>query len=96
MEHQNHSGTVLGRPFRIPVIVWVLGAGLLIALAAIFIFGVSARTVGYYAFFAFMMGSHFFIHGGHGGHNQQGLDQNRSAIDSPSKDERAGHSGGCH
>ena len=99
MEHHNPSSTISGRPFRIPVIVWVLGVGLLIALAAIFVFDVPTSTVGYYAFFAAMMGSHFFMHAGHGGHggqNHQGLKQDGSTVDSSSKDEHAGHSGGCH
>jgi len=99
MEHHTTSNTVSGRPFRIPVIVWILGAGLLIALAAVFVFDVSVSTVGYYSLFALFMGSHFFMHAGHGGHggrNRQGSNQDGSATDPSSKDEHAGHSGGCH
>lgn len=99
MEHHNPSSTISGRSFRIPVIVWVLGIGLLIALAAIFVFDVPISTVGYYSFFAVMIGSHFFMHAGHGGHggqNRQGIKQDGSTADASSKDEHAGHSGGCH
>ncbi|HEX7973116.1 MAG TPA: hypothetical protein VF498_01800 [Anaerolineales bacterium] len=100
MEHQTPSNTVSEQPFRIPVIGWVLGAGLLIALVAIFVFGVSASTVGYYAFFALMIGSHFFMHGGHGGHggNNHTEHKQEGAVDAGSqpKDEHAGHSGSCH
>ena len=99
MEHHTLSNnTDSGRSFRIPIIAWVLGAGLLIALLAIFVFGVSASTVGTYAVLVLFMVSHFFMHGGHGSHgeqNRQGLDQN-GAADDPSKDKHAGHSGGCH
>lgn len=99
MEHHTTSNTVSGRPFRIPVIVWILGAGLLIALAAVFVFDVSVSTVGYYSLLALFMGSHFFMHAGHGGHggrNRQGSNQDGPATDPSSKDEHAGHSGGCH
>lgn len=94
MEHYTPSNTVSEKPFRIPTIVWILVGGLIIALAAIFVFGVPAGTVGYYSLFALFMGSHFFMHaghGGHGGHNRQGLNQDGSTANSSSKDDHAGH-----
>jgi hypothetical protein len=92
--------TVTDRPVRIPPIVWFLGIGLIVALVAIFVFNVAINTVAYYGFFAFMMGSHFFMHGshsGHGGHagQQSGAPLNPAQVDKD-KNEQAGHSGGCH
>lgn len=98
MEHHTPSNPFSAWQFRIPVIAWVLGAGLLIALAAIFVFDVPISTVGYYAFFAVMMGSHFFMHrghGGHSGHNHQGLNQ-EVLTGLQSKEEHETHSGDCH
>jgi len=98
-----HNSPTTDRPMRIPPVVWILGLGLIIALAAIFVFNVPLSTVGYYALFAFFIGSHFFMHGAHGGHAGHGqrtgtttnVDGPASAAQSP-KDEHAGHSGGCH
>lgn len=84
--------SVTDRPVRIPPIVWFLGIGLITALVAIFVFNVAINTVAYYGFFALMIGSHFFMHGSHGGH-QTGVASN---TDEANKDEHAGHSGGCH
>lgn len=89
------------RPLRIPPSVWFLGLGLIAALAAIFIFNVAASTVVYYGFFALMIGSHLFMHGGHAGHGghggsagyQHGPASNAAESD---KNEHAGHTGGCH
>lgn len=94
------SVTETDRPVRIPPIVWFLGVGLIVALAAIFIFNVAVTTVAYYGFFAFMIGSHFFMHGGHGGHGghserQSGAESNPAEADKD-KNEHARHSGGCH
>ena len=102
-----HYRSVTNRPVRIPPIVWFLGLGLAVALVAIFVFNVSVTTVGYYAFFAFFIGSHFFMHGSqgsHGGHGGQTQPIETSTnVDGParegqanSEDEHAGHSGGCH
>ena len=99
MEHPHTSTPVSNRPFRVPIMVWLLAAGLLIALAAIFIFDVSVSTVGTYALLVLFMGSHFFMHGGHGGHGAHSrptLNQTDTKNDSQSKDEHTGHSGGCH
>lgn len=84
--------SVTDRPVRIPPIAWFLGVGLIVALVAIFFFNVAIKTVAYYGFLALMIGSHFFMHGGHGGH-QPGVASN---TDKANKDEHAGHSGGCH
>ncbi len=67
MEH-NSNVDIDDRPLRTPPIVWILGTGLIVALVAIFVFNVAIGTVAYYGFFALMMGSHFFMHGSHGGH----------------------------
>lgn len=80
------------RSARIPPIVWFLGLGLITALVAIFVFNVAPNTVAYYGFFALMFGSHFFMHGGHAGH-QPSVTSN---TDQANKDDHAGHSGGCH
>lgn len=88
---------VTNRPTRIPPFVWFLGVGLIVALAVIFIFNVAVSTVVYYGFFALMIGSHLFMHGGHGSHagHQSGAESNPSEADKD-KNEHAGHSGGCH
>ena len=90
--------SVTDRPARVPPIAWILGLGLIAALAAIFIFNVAVSTVAYYGFFALMVGSHFFMHGSHGGHgssagHQHGPASNAAELD---KNEDAGHTGGCH
>ena len=101
-----HNSPTTDRPVRIPPVVWFLGFGLIVALAAIFVFNVPLSTVGYYALFAFFIGSHFFMHGSHGGHGGHAghgqrtgtttnVDGPASAAQSP-KDEHTGHSGGCH
>ena len=94
------------RPVRIPPIVWILGLGLIVALAAIFVFNVPLSTVGYFALFALFMGSHFFMHGSHGGHGGHAGHEQRADspanVDGPASaaqskpDEHARHSGGCH
>ena len=101
-----HNSPTTDRPVRIPPVVWFLGLGLIVALAAIFVFNVPLSTVGYYALFAFFIGSHFFMHGSHGGHGGHAGHGRRTGsttnADGPasaaqsSKDEHAGHSGGCH
>lgn len=93
--------SVTDRPLRIPPIVWFLGAGLIVALIAIFVFDVAINTVVYYGFIALMIGGHFFMHGGHAGHGGHGGHSGHpsSAASNPdeaNKDEQAGHSGGCH
>lgn len=69
------------RPFRIPRIVWILGASLIVALVAIFVFNVAVSTVAYYGFLAFMLGSHFFMHGSHGAHGGSQGHQHGAASD---------------
>ncbi len=88
---------VTDRPVHIPPIAWFLGVGLIVVLAAIFIFNVAVSTVVYYSFFAFMIGSHFFMHGGHSGHSEHqfGAESNPAEA-GKDKNEHAGHSGGCH
>ncbi|HLE29876.1 MAG TPA: hypothetical protein VI793_17250 [Anaerolineales bacterium] len=103
MEH-NHPAT--DRPVRIPPVIWILGFGLVVALAAIFVFNVPLSTVGYYALIALFLGGHFFMHGAHGGHGGHAGHGQRTGsttnMDSPAKaaqydkDEHTGHSGGCH
>lgn len=53
---------------RIPRIVWILGAGLVVALIALFVFDVPLGTVLSYGLIALAMGGHLFMHGSHGGH----------------------------
>lgn len=90
--------SVTDRPVRIPPIVWVLGIGLVIALIAIFVFNVAVNTVTYYGLLAFVFGSHFFMHGSHGGHGSHAGQQPGAALnpDEAKKNEHAGHSGGGH
>ena len=83
--------SVTDHPTRVSPIVWILGAGLVVALVAIFIFNVSISTVAYYGFLTFMLGGHFFMHGSHGNH----AGHNQSNVEA-SKDEDARHTGGCH
>ena len=98
-----HNSPTTDRPVRIPPVVWFLGLGLIVALVAIFVFNVPLGTVGYYALFAFFIGSHFFMHGSHGGHAGHGQRTSSTTnVDGPAgaaqsdKDEHSGHSGGCH
>ena len=100
-----HISPTTDRPVRIPRIAWILGGGLLVALAAIFVFNVPASTVLYYGFIVLMIGSHFFMHGSHGGHGgQAGHEQHSntpantddSTGAAQTKDKQTGHSGGCH
>lgn len=94
-----HNSPTTNRPVRISPIIWVLGLGLIVALAAIFVFNVSLGTVGYYALFAFFIGSHFFMHGSHGGHAGHGprtTNADGPAEATQAKDEQNRHSGGCH
>lgn len=98
-----HSSSTSNRQVRIPTIAWILGLGLIAALAAIFVFEVPVSTVAYAALFIFMMGSHLFMHGSHGGHGSHGQGAGSTAdVDGPAKaaqsgqDEQSRHSGGCH
>jgi hypothetical protein len=92
--------SVTDRPIRIPLIVWLLGAGLIAAVVAIFFFNVALNTVASYGFFALMIGSHLFMHGAHGGHGGNTGQQPDPALNptevDKDKNEHAGHSGGCH
>lgn len=86
--------SITDRPTRVSPVVWTLGAGLVVALVAIFIFNISISTVAYYGFLAFMFGGHFFMHGSHGTHgNHAGRDQSGAESN---QDEHTRHAGGCH
>jgi len=98
---EKNSTPAQQRPLRIPPIVWFLAIGLVIALLAIFVFNVAINTVAYYGFFALMIGSHLFMHGGHAGHGGHGSHAGRQSSAGSNdaeadKNEHAGHSGGCH
>ena len=90
--------SVTDSPARVPLVVWILGLGAVVALVAIFVFNVALGTVVYYGFIALMVGSHFFMHGSHGGHGSHAGQQPGAASnpDEAKKNEHAGHSGGCH
>jgi len=99
MEHSSHTPQTSDRPLRVPPLTWFVGLGLIAALAAVFIFNVAVSTVVYYGFIALMIGGHFFMHGSHGGHSGHGprtTNADGPADATPTKDERGGHSGGCH
>jgi len=108
MEHQHPNSAITpDRPFRIPPAVWLIGAGFIAALVAVFVFKVAIGTVVTYSFIGLMLVSHLFMHGGHGSHGGHGdQDQRREPsanVDGParedspaSKDDRTGQSGGCH
>lgn len=93
-----HNSPIDDRPFRIPRIVWILGAGLIAALVAIFVFKVAVSNVVYYGFFLLMMGSHFFMHGSHGGHGGPSGHQqsSTSSTGESNKNEHSEHTGRCH
>jgi hypothetical protein len=55
--------------FSFPTLGIITIAGLLVALAAIFVFNVAVGVVLNYAFFAVMILSHFWMHAGHNNHN---------------------------
>lgn len=89
------------RQTNIPPVIWLLGIGLIAALVAVFVFNVAVSTVVYYGFFVFMIGSHFFMHGGHGGHSgagghQHGPVSNVAESDKSDTNKHSGHTGGCH
>lgn len=94
--------SVTDRHLPVPRIAWFLGAGLIVALVAIFVFNAALSTVVYYGFIALFVGSHFFMHGGHGGHGSSSGQQhggpvsNGAESDPPDANQHAGHTGGCH
>jgi len=102
MEHTSHTPQTTDRPWRVPPLAWIVGLGLMAALAAVFVFNVAVSTVAYYGFIGLMFGGHFFMHGSHGGHaghtghGPRTINVDGSADTTPAKDEHAGHSGGCH
>ena len=87
-----NNSPIDNRPLRIPPIVWVLGGGLIAALVAIFVFNMAVNTVVYYGFIALMIGSHFFMHGSHGGNQHSSTSNNADA----NNDEHSRHTSGCH
>lgn len=103
MEHPHpHSTMTPHRPFRIHPAVWLIAAGLIAALAAIFVFNVAVGTVITYGLVGLMLICHLFmhgVHGSHGGRGQHGGAEARRggpASDSESANKQAGRSGGCH
>lgn len=90
-----HNSSAEDHSLRIPPIVWVLGVSLAVALVAIFFFNVAVSTVVNYLFIALMIGSHFFMHGGHGGHGSSAGHQRVSTSNNTDSDKNE-HSGGCH
>ena len=103
MEHPHTPSTITpDRPFRIHPAVWLIAAGIIAALAAIFVFKVAVGTVITYGFIGLMLISHLFMHGGHGshgGHGQHGgaeAKKDGPAGDNQSDNKQAGQSGGCH
>jgi hypothetical protein len=66
MNHNHVSEPYPAQRPRIPVLVWVATAGLVLGLIAVFVFNVAWSTVGYFGLIAFFVGCHFFMHGGHG------------------------------
>lgn len=93
-----HNTDVTRPQASIPPVIWFLGIGLAAAAAAVFIFNVAMSTVAYYGLLAFMIGSHFFMHGSHGAHGNHAGQQNGQALgpqDKSGTDHRHG-TGGCH
>ena len=81
---------------QIPGVVWFLGLGLVIALAAVLVFKVAIGTGVSYGLFTVMMGSHFFMYGAHG-HSASAEPTHPPATAARSdSDQAAGHAGGCH
>ena len=98
MEHHTSSTITPERPLRIPRAIWVIGAGLVAALLAIFVFKVAVGTVFTFGLFGLMAFSHLFMHGGHGSHGSHGDSPPASGPDAnvDQQDKPSGHSGGCH
>lgn len=103
MEHPHTPSTITpDRPFRIHPAVWLIAAGLIAALAAIFVFKVAVGTVITYGLVGLMILSHLFMHGGHGSHGGHGghggapANKDGATSDTQSKDGQAGNSGSCH
>ncbi len=98
MGQQPSSSMVSDRRIHIPTVAWVMLAGLVAALLAIFLFNVAVGTVVTYGFIGLMVLSHLFMHGGHGSHNTHGdhtSSQADAETDVEQKNTHAGH-GGCH
>lgn len=103
MEH-SHSPSVIepDRPFRIPPAVWLIGAGLIAAPVAFFVFKVAIGTVITYTLIGLMLSSHLFMHGGHGsqdGHSPSGnppVHKDGAVADTQSNDQPTRPAGGCH
>jgi len=98
MEHSTPTPQPAGRLARISPIVWFVGAGLILALIAIFAFNVAVNTVVYYGFIALLIGGHFYMHGAHSGHGNPAARPNKAetVTDPNKKDTPASQSGGCH
>ena len=101
MEQHTSSSIVSDRRVRIPAVVWVMLAGIVAALLAIFVFKVAVGTVVAYGFFGFMVLSHLFMHGGHGSHGAHNSQTSSTAVgetnetNTNQKNNHAGR-GGCH
>ncbi len=101
---------VANRLKQIPIIVWVLGAGLTAVLVAVFVFGYPLRSFSGLAFYALFIGVHFLMHsshGGHGSHSDRNTDTIHSNHDAASGitatsaqnqdgSEHGAQRGGCH
>lgn len=97
MEHPHTPSTITpDRPFRIHPAVWLIAAGIIAALAAIFVFKVAVGTVITYGLVGLMIISHLFMHGAHGGHGGAPANKDGATGDTQSKDGQAGNSGSCH
>lgn len=97
MEHQHAPSTITpDRPVRVHPAVWLIAAGIVAALVAIFVFKVEIGTVFTYGVIGLMALSHLFMHGGHGGHGGAPAKKDGVVSDRQSKDGQAGHSGSCH
>jgi hypothetical protein len=79
--------------------LFVLVAGLMVALMAILLFEIPVSTVGIYALFALCIGSHFFMHarhGAHAGHNHHRHNHDGLTTTPAMKEEHTSQSNSCH
>ena len=98
MEHHTSPLMVSDRRLRIPIAAWVILAGLVVALLAIFVFKVAVGTVVTYGFLGLMVLSHFFMHGGYGSHGSHNNKTSSEVFEETNTDQKNNHAGrgGCH
>lgn len=90
---------ITARIKQIPLTIWLIGAGLIVGLIAIFVFQYPVRSLGTLAFYGLFIGGHFLMHRGHSNHaahNEGAKEPGSSANQTWETADHSEHSGGCH